>query len=102
AEREAILAVHLRKRRRDPACFDLRGLAEAAEGYTGAEIEQAINEALHDAYADGRREPTTADLRAALLEIVPLAVTMREAVQAMRRGAETRARRASAPDPEAP
>jgi AAA+ superfamily predicted ATPase len=102
AEREAILGVHLRKRRRDPACFDLQTLAEAAEGYTGAEIEQAINEALHDAYADGRREPTTADIRAALQEIVPLAVTMRESIQAMRRWAENRARQASLPDPTAP
>src|SRR5206468_11925630 len=83
------------QRRRDPALFDLPGLAQASEGYTGAEIEQAINEALHDAYADGRREPTTADVLAALKEIVPIAVTMREAIQAMRRWAENRARRAS-------
>jgi SpoVK/Ycf46/Vps4 family AAA+-type ATPase len=96
AEREAIFAVHLERRRRDPVLFDLAELAAAAEGYTGAEIEQAINEALHDAYADGRREPTTADIQAALREIVPLAVTMRESIQAMRRWAEHRARRASA------
>lgn len=96
-EREAIFRVHLARRRRDPAAFDLAGLAAAAEGYTGAEIEQAINEALHDAYADGRREPTTPDVSAALKEIVPIAVTMRESIQAMRRWAENRARRASLP-----
>jgi SpoVK/Ycf46/Vps4 family AAA+-type ATPase len=96
-EREAIFAVHLARRRRDPAAFDLPSLAAVSEGYTGAEIEQAINEALHDAYADGRREPTTADVLAALKEIVPIAVTMRESIQAMRRWAENRARRASLP-----
>jgi AAA+ superfamily predicted ATPase len=95
-EREAIFRVHLTRRRRDPQAFDLAGLAVAAEGYTGAEIEQAINEALHDAYADGRREPVSADLYAALREIVPIASTMRESIQAMRRWAENRARRASA------
>ena len=63
----------------------------ASDGYTGAEIEQSVNEALHDAYTDGRREPTDADLRAALKEIVPIAVTMRETIQAMRRWAEHRA-----------
>jgi len=99
AEREAIFRVHLTRRRRDPAAFDLAGLAAAADGYTGAEIEQAINEALHDAYADGRREPNTADIFAALKEIVPIAVTMRESIQAMRRWAESRARRASLPAP---
>jgi hypothetical protein len=62
------------------------------------EIEQAINEALHDAYADGRREPTTTDIHAALKEIVPLAVTMKESIQAMRHWAENRARRASPPE----
>jgi SpoVK/Ycf46/Vps4 family AAA+-type ATPase len=101
SEREAIVRVHLGRRRRDPALFDLSDLAAASEGYTGAEIEQAINEALHDAYADGRREPTTADVLAALKEIVPIAVTMRESIQAMRRWAENRARRASLP-PESP
>jgi SpoVK/Ycf46/Vps4 family AAA+-type ATPase len=95
-EREAIFRVHLARRRRDPALFDLAGLAAASDGYTGAEIEQSVNEALHDAYADGRREPTTVDLQAALKEIVPIAVTMRETIQAMRRWAEHRARRASA------
>jgi AAA+ superfamily predicted ATPase len=95
AEREAIFRVHLIRRRRDPALFDLAGLAAAAAGCTGAEIEQAINEALHDAYADGRREPTTADLYVSLREIVPIAVTMKESIQAMRRWAENRARRAS-------
>jgi hypothetical protein len=44
-----------------------------------------------------RRKPTTADLYAALKEIVPIAVTMRESIQAMRRWAESRARRASLP-----
>ena len=98
-ERAAIFRVHLARRRRDPSLFDLATLAAASDGYTGAEIEQAINEALHDAYADGRREPTSADLSAALKEIVPIAVTMRESIQAMRRWAESRARRASLPAP---
>jgi AAA+ superfamily predicted ATPase len=104
AEREEIFRVHLTRRRRDPALFSLAELAADAEGYTGAEIEQAINEALHDAYADGRREPTVADLRQALGQIVPIAVTMRESIQAMRRWAENRARRASGPaaEPTAP
>jgi SpoVK/Ycf46/Vps4 family AAA+-type ATPase len=100
AEREAIFRVHLARRRRDPRAFDVAGLAAAADGYTGAEIEQAINEALHDAYADGRREPVSADLHAALKQIVPIASTKRESIQAMRRWAENRARRASAAERE--
>jgi AAA+ superfamily predicted ATPase len=96
-EREAIFRVQFERRRRDPTRYDLSVLAAASENYTGAEIEQSINEALHDAYAAGRREPTTADVLAAMTAIVPLAVTMRESIQGMRRWAENRARRASLP-----
>ena len=94
-EREAIFAVHLRKRRRQPADFDLSATAAATAGFSGAEIEQVINEALHQAYADGRREPTTADLLAAAATLIPLSVTLREPIEAMRRWAKTRARPAS-------
>ncbi len=40
--REAILAVHLRKREMDPASFDLAALARASDGFSGAELEQAV------------------------------------------------------------
>jgi SpoVK/Ycf46/Vps4 family AAA+-type ATPase len=47
--RREILAIHLRKRQRDPAAFDLDALAAAADGFSGAELEQADVAALHDA-----------------------------------------------------
>jgi AAA+ superfamily predicted ATPase len=97
-EREAIFALHLRKRARDPDRFDLPRLVAASDGYTGAEIEGAVQDALFDAYADGRREVTTDDLAAALAATSALAVTMREPIEAMRRWAATRARRASPPE----
>jgi SpoVK/Ycf46/Vps4 family AAA+-type ATPase len=96
AERRSILDVHLRKRRRDPGCFDRERLVAASIGYTGAEIEGAIQDALYDAYADGRREVTTEDILATLAGTISIAVTMREPIEAMRRWAATRARRASA------
>jgi len=95
AERRAIFAVHLRKRRRDPACFDLDTLACRTENFTGAEIEQVVNEGLYSAYADGRRALAQGDLLEAAGEVVPLAVTMKEAITAMRQWASTRARGAS-------
>jgi SpoVK/Ycf46/Vps4 family AAA+-type ATPase len=97
-ERAAIFALHLAKRGRDPQRFDLPRLVTASEGYTGAEIEGAIQDALFDAYADARREVTSDDIAAALAAATPLAVTMREPIEAMRRWATSRARRASAPE----
>ena len=94
-EREAIFAVHLGKRHRDPAGFDLPELARRTEGFTGAEIEQVVNESLYAAYADGRRALAQADLETAAGEVIPISVTMREQIAAMRQWAERRARRAS-------
>jgi SpoVK/Ycf46/Vps4 family AAA+-type ATPase len=94
-EREAIFAVHLRKRSRDPRAFDVGALAEKTEGFTGAEVEQTVNEALYAAYADGRRPLEQRDLEQAAGEVVPLGATMKENLAAMRQWASSRARRAS-------
>jgi SpoVK/Ycf46/Vps4 family AAA+-type ATPase len=94
-EREEILAVHLRKRSRDPGEFDLAALAARMEGFTGAEIEQVVHEGLYAAFAEGRRPLAQADLEQAAREIIPIAVTMKESITAMRHWASTRARKAS-------
>jgi AAA+ superfamily predicted ATPase len=82
-ERHEIAAVHLRKRRRLPADFEVDALARASEGRVGAEIEQAVVEAMYAGFAE-EREFTTADVLTALARQVPLAVAQREAVGAMR------------------
>ncbi|MFO0839977.1 MAG: AAA family ATPase [Phycisphaerae bacterium] len=91
--RREILAIHLRKRRRDPKLFDLAALAAAGDGFSGAEIEQAIVAAAHAAFSE-RRAFTTADILAALRASPPLAVTMREHVTALREWAQGRCVRA--------
>lgn len=93
-ERASIFAVHLRKRKRQPEHYDLAALVAATEGFTGAEIEQIVSEGLYTAYGDGRRELEQGDLETAATEIIPIAVTMKEAIAGMRHWAATRARRA--------
>ena len=46
-----IFQIHLAKRGRDPGKFDLAALAQASEGFSGAEIEEAIISALFDAFS---------------------------------------------------
>ena len=87
--RHAILRLHLAKRERDPAGFDLDALAEASAGYSGAEIEQGIVSALHEAYA-GREELTTAHVLASLQGSPPLSVTMAERIAELRAWAQGR------------
>ncbi|MBI4577181.1 MAG: AAA family ATPase [Planctomycetes bacterium] len=47
AERREVFRIHLARRRRDPARYDLEGLAQAADGCSGAEVEQAIVSAMY-------------------------------------------------------
>ncbi len=83
-ERKEIFAVHLRKRRRIPQDYDLDALAEKSEGYVGSEIEQAIIDAMFMGFDDHQREFTTTDILAALKRQVPLSVSQRENVAALR------------------
>lgn len=83
-EREAIFSVHLRKRRRLPEDFDLEKLAAASEGYTGAEIEQAIIDAMYIGFNDNEREFTTEDILQSLAHQVPLSVSQREVISYLR------------------
>jgi len=87
--RRNIFAIHLRKRKRDPKGFDLAKLAEATEGYSGAEIEQAILSALHDAFA-AKAELTTDHVLTAARRSPPLSVTMAEKMVALREWAQGR------------
>jgi len=83
-ERRDIFAVHLRKRRRLPQDYDLERLAAASEGYVGAEIEQAIIDAMYIGFNDNEREFATQDIVDALARQVPLSVSQREPISALR------------------
>ncbi|MBM3460259.1 MAG: AAA family ATPase, partial [Armatimonadetes bacterium] len=95
-ERADIFGIHFRKRKRDLTQFDLNTLAAAADGFSGAEIEQAIVAAMFDAF-DAGRELTQADVMQSVRSSIPLSQTMREDIEALRMWASTRARHASHP-----
>ena len=80
--RKEIFAIHLKKRGRDVSKFDLKALAEASEGYSGSEIEQAVISALHEAYAD-KAKLDTSRIISAVETSPPLSVTMAESVQCL-------------------
>ena len=71
-ERENIFEVNLRKRRpNDIKNFDIKTLSIASEGFSGAEIEQAIIEAMYTAF-NQKREFNTDDILEALNSIIPM------------------------------
>lgn len=94
-ERTAIWAIHLQKRNRNPAHFDLPTLAMASDGLSGAEIEQAVIAGLYEAFDQGRPLAMD-DLLNVLQDTVPLSRMMEEEIEGLRMWARQRARRASA------
>ena len=87
--RRHIFQIHLKKRKRDPKHFDIDRLATESEGRSGAEIEQAIIAAMHNAFAV-REQLTTDHICRAMQESPPLSVTMAEKVEALREWARSR------------
>ncbi len=94
AECKDIYGIHLNKRKRDPSGFDVAKIAESSHGFSGAEIEQAVIDALYMAFADGR-EVTTDDLLECAKSSVPLSTTMKEKIDELRAWAAQRCRPAS-------
>jgi ATP-dependent 26S proteasome regulatory subunit len=93
-ERQEVFRIHLQKRRRDPVRFNLEAFAEASKDFSGAEIEEAINSALYDAFYT-QADVTSEHVLTALSQTVPLAKTMDEQINRLRSWAEGRARNAS-------
>jgi SpoVK/Ycf46/Vps4 family AAA+-type ATPase len=97
AARRRIFEIHLRKRRLDPAAFDLAALAAHSEQFSGAEIEQAIVAASFETRAR-KAVLDTAAVTAELVRTRPLSTVMAERIDALRDWASTRSVMADAPE----
>jgi len=87
--RKQIFSIHLKKRDQDPKVFDLIRLTQQSEGFSGAEIEQAIVAALYGAYALDE-SLNTAMILEELSVTRPLSVVMAEQVASLRLWAKDR------------
>jgi SpoVK/Ycf46/Vps4 family AAA+-type ATPase len=88
--REALFTLHLKKRGRDVSGFDVAKLADASEGFSGAEIEQAIVAGLYTAF-NNKQQLSTDVLMGELQSTRPLSVTRAEEIAAIREWAKSRA-----------
>ncbi|MDH3986409.1 MAG: AAA family ATPase, partial [Gammaproteobacteria bacterium] len=84
--RAAIFQIHLQKRGLDATLFDLEALAGHSEGFTGAELEQAVVSALYASYARGV-PLSTGLIESELANTRPLSVVMSEQIGALRQWA---------------
>ena len=91
--RAEIFRIHLKKRKLDPAKFDLSQLASAAQGFSGAEIEQAIVAAIYEALAT-KQPLATSHVLGEIAHTQPLSVVMAEQIAGLRQWAGGRTVRA--------
>lgn len=94
-ERTEIASIHLKRRNRPVA--EARKIAEATEGFSGSEIEQAVIEGLFTAFA-AKRDLKTEDVLNAVRGTVPLSKTMEDKIKTLRSWANGRAKLASKPE----
>jgi len=87
--RSVIFRIHLARRGQDLAAFDLDELAQAAQGFSGAEIEQAVVSGLYTAHAK-KEKLGMEHLRQELAGTRPLSVLMAEDIAHLRAWAAQR------------
>lgn len=97
-EREAIIKIHTDKRRPNSS-FELEALAKKSKGFSGAELEEAVKEAMFQAY-DEEEDLQTKHITKAIEKTYPLAKTMSEVINDMRKWAKSKAVMASNNEPE--
>jgi len=85
--RENIFSIHLRKRDLEIADFNLKELAQVSQGFSGAEIEQALVSAL---YAMAAATLKTTDIVKAINNTKPLSIVMDKQISALRAWAQSR------------
>ncbi len=87
--RQEIFRIHLAKRQQDPTRFALEELAEKSEGFSGAEIEQAVVASVYASYAR-REQLDTEHILQELAQTKPLSVLMAEKITYLRTWAAQR------------
>lgn len=93
-ERRAIVEV-MKNKYPHTADVNVKKIAATTANHTGAEIEQAFVESLYKAFNDGAREVSTVDVLESVGARIPLAETMREKIEDLRKFAKSRARLAT-------
>ena len=88
--REQILGIHFKRHKLAAAKFDLPALATAADGFSGAELEQAIVSAMYEAHAE-KTPLTTAHVLREVSRTRPISVVMAEKIAELRAWASERA-----------
>jgi SpoVK/Ycf46/Vps4 family AAA+-type ATPase len=89
AERRTILNIHMGLRRQDPTSIDLDAITAATEGFSGAELEQALIAALYRAL-HAKATLCTQHILDEVAQTIPLSRSRREELEQLRAAASGR------------
>ncbi|MDP2902388.1 MAG: AAA family ATPase [Methylovulum sp.] len=81
AEREGIFTIHLQKRNKNSVAIDVKKLAEKTDGFSGADIEAVVKEAIEVAFVDNRTALSTERLLDVISNTFPLKEVMKHKVK---------------------
>ena len=90
-ERRKIFEIHISKRRKqDIANIDIRSLVSQTDGYSGADVEGVVVDAVESAFVDGSGALTTAHIIAAIKNTHSLSEIMKDSLTDLSKEYENR------------
>ena len=90
-ERKKIFEIHIKKRRRnDLASIDISSLVSKTEGYSGADVEGVVIDAVENAFVDGSNALTTEHIKKAIENTHSLSEIMKESLTNLSKEYENR------------
>lgn len=94
SEREDIFKIHINKTGRDADIYSLEKFAELTDGFSGAEIESIIHDAMYDSYF-GMHELNEESIFTSITNTIPLSKKRKEEIAELRKWGKSNAINAS-------
>jgi len=87
--------IHLAKRQRTPTDYDIPAVVHASDGFSGAELEEVVIDALYEAYSSPEQALKTEHLLNSVRQIIPLSRSRSRDVETLRQWAAANCRMAA-------
>lgn len=84
-ERRQIFEIHLKKRRKMNKNIDTIKLLKSTAGYSGADIESVVKEAIEEAFCDGKREVNTNHVLEIINKTKSISKTLKEKIDELKK-----------------
>ena len=98
-ERRNIFNIHFKKKEKNTGDVILDEAVRLSEGYTGAEIQQVVNNVMRISFSrylqDGNEDINIDDIAKAVNEVIPVSRSSKEKILALQKYCKTRARSTS-------